>query len=295
MPNNIHQHNTLPAPPQQRPTLRPPTTPRPLLPPLKSLLRPPPETDLLHHRRRRDLLAQETTPRHRMHRLRALLARLEEGGAVRGRGRGRAAAAAAIVVDAALGGVGAEVGAQVLRPVGEGAEEFDKWFLEDETAGGAPAVGGVGAGDAVDGGLGGDGPPSSALRQGEQVVADDCRFGGEGGGRAIAPGELGGVVGGKVRGEEGGYLRGVCGFAPESAGLGGGAGEGGGRVRHWGSECGRTRVTEAAVGEVVPGRRARVGVDRLVDVAGGFGVVGKRGGGTVGGCKVVRGYRRTTT
>ena len=59
-----------------------------------------------------------------------------------------------------------------------GHEELDEGFLEDETAGGAPAVDGVCGGEAVDGGLGRDGPVGFFLRQGEQLGDDQGCFGG---------------------------------------------------------------------------------------------------------------------
>lgn len=58
-----------------------------------------------------------------------------------------------------------EVPFQVGVEVSEGQEEFDEGFLEDEAAGGTPAVGGVRGGEAVDGGLGGDSPVGFLLRE----------------------------------------------------------------------------------------------------------------------------------
>ena len=70
-----------------------------------------------------------------------------------------------------------------------GDKEFYKGFLENEAARWAPAVGWVSGGEAVDGGLGGDGPVAFGFGQGSEFVFYECGFGGEGCG--FGPGELG--------------------------------------------------------------------------------------------------------
>ena len=60
--------------------------------------------------------------------------------------------------------------------VGGGDEEFDKGFLEDETARGSPAVDGVGRGERVDGGLGGDGPVAFFGGEAGELGGDEFGF-----------------------------------------------------------------------------------------------------------------------
>lgn len=145
MCNHINQTPPLPHLPEKPPTLRPPYAPRPLAPDPKGLLDPRAETHLLDHRRRDNLLAREGPPCHGVHGL-AGLAGLE------GTGGG-----AHVPGDFGGDGGGSKVGLEAVE-VSEGEEKFDKGFLEDEAAGGAPAVDVVRGGKAVDGGLGGNGP-----------------------------------------------------------------------------------------------------------------------------------------
>jgi len=115
-----------------------------------------------------------------------------------------AVAFAGVVAHLAFFVQGVEVRSESFCKRGGGDEEFDKGFLEDEAAWWAPAVDGVGGGEAVDGGLGGDGPVAFLLRQGCEFGSDEGGFGGEGGG--FGPGELFWGGAGEVGGEEVAYF-----------------------------------------------------------------------------------------
>lgn len=101
-------------------------------------------------------------------------------------------------------------------PIAGKQEKFDKRFLEDKAAGGAPAVDAVGGGKAINSGLGRNRPPVAARVEGEEAREDESSFGGESLG--IRPRKLSRRFSGEVGCEESGYGRRGGGDSPQRLG-----------------------------------------------------------------------------
>ena len=156
MPNNIDQPDILLHFPQNFSTLsrhlyptppsRFPNAPCPFSPNPKCLLYPRSEANFLYHRCSRNFLARKAAPRYCVHRV-AALAALEDS-----RGITRVVAYLTFLLEVI------KVWLEFRGKGRSGDKEFDKGFLEDEAAWWAPAMDGVGRGQTINGGLGGDRP-----------------------------------------------------------------------------------------------------------------------------------------
>ena len=103
--------------------------------------------------------------------------------------------------------------------VGRGNEELDESLLEDEAAGRTPAMDGIGRGEPVNGGLGGDGPVAFFGGEAGELRGDEFGFWREGSG--FGPGELGGRIA-REMGDEESANTGIGGWrAPEGESLSG--------------------------------------------------------------------------